>query len=194
MPAGKTAKMVPTPPHMPRQSASVEETGKVPRRDWAALLDWIVKAYLADLLAAGQSHVDVSKLARVADEYRRGEFPGRACSTVPFATAKRQGWMADCRCGCATIGAERCEWTFRSRQDFSFLAPVRIQPRPTLPIHCAGKIASEHETLPEMLFVNSPMRGAGGSFLTCKGLAWLSLAVCSVFKMDLSLEQRKTPC
>ncbi|MGC8202298.1 hypothetical protein ACP2AV_06290 [Aliiroseovarius sp. PTFE2010] len=69
---------------MPGQSASVEETGKVPRRDWVALPDWIVKACLADLLAVGQSHVDVFKRARETDDYPRGQFGPATLAPIGF--------------------------------------------------------------------------------------------------------------
>ncbi|SFA39594.1 hypothetical protein SAMN04487972_101321 [Paracoccus halophilus] len=66
------------PPTMPREGASADELG----RTLAALLDWIVKARIADLLEAGLSHADVFKLVRVADDYRKGEFGPETLATI----------------------------------------------------------------------------------------------------------------
>ncbi|KGJ04988.1 hypothetical protein IT41_08165 [Paracoccus halophilus] len=63
---------------MPREGASADELG----RTLAALLDWIVKARIADLLEAGLSHADVFKLVRVADDYRKGEFGPETLATI----------------------------------------------------------------------------------------------------------------
>lgn len=63
---------------MPPEGASADELGQT----LAALLDWIVKARLADLLEAGLSHADVFKLVRVADDYRRGEFGPDTLATI----------------------------------------------------------------------------------------------------------------
>ena len=52
---------------MPRAGAAADEIGQT----LAALLGWIVKARLADLLDAGLTHADVFKLVRVADDYRK---------------------------------------------------------------------------------------------------------------------------
>lgn len=71
-------KPMPAPPHMPREGASAEELGQT----LAALLDWILKARLADLLEAGLSHADVFRLVRVADDYRRGEFGPDTLATI----------------------------------------------------------------------------------------------------------------
>ena len=69
---------MPAPPQMPPEGASADELGQT----LAALLDWIVKARLADLLEAGLSHADVFKLVRVADDYRRGEFGPDTLATI----------------------------------------------------------------------------------------------------------------
>lgn len=46
------------------------------------VLDWIVKARLADLLEAKLTHADVFKLVRVADDYRKGEFGPETLATI----------------------------------------------------------------------------------------------------------------
>ena len=66
------------PPSMPREGASADELGQT----LAALLDWIVKARLADLLDAGLTHADMFKLVRVADDYRKGEFGPGTLATI----------------------------------------------------------------------------------------------------------------
>ncbi|AKO96897.1 hypothetical protein MALG_01723 [Marinovum algicola DG 898] len=66
------------PPAMPREGATADELGQT----LAALLDWIVKARLADLLGAGLTHADVFKLVRVADDYRKGEFGPETLATI----------------------------------------------------------------------------------------------------------------
>ena len=66
------------PPILPADGASAEEIGQ----SLAALLDWIVKARLGDLLDAGLTHADVFKLVRVADDYRRGEFGPETLATI----------------------------------------------------------------------------------------------------------------
>lgn len=66
------------PPTMPREGATAEEIGQT----LAALLHWIVKARLADLLDAGLTHADVFKLVRVADDYRKGEFCPETLATI----------------------------------------------------------------------------------------------------------------
>ncbi len=63
---------------MPPEGASADELGQT----LAALMDWIVKARLADLLEAGLSHADVFKLVRVADDYRRREFGPDTLATI----------------------------------------------------------------------------------------------------------------
>ena len=63
---------------MPPKGASADELGQT----LSALLDWIVKARLADLLEAGLSHADVFKLVRVADDYRRGKFGPDTLATI----------------------------------------------------------------------------------------------------------------
>lgn len=49
---------MPAPPPMPRAGAAADEIGQT----LAALLGWIVKARLADLLDAGLTHADVFNL------------------------------------------------------------------------------------------------------------------------------------
>lgn len=66
------------PPTMPREGATADELGQT----LAALLDWIVKARLADLLEAGLTHADVFRLVRVADDYRKGEFGPETLATI----------------------------------------------------------------------------------------------------------------
>jgi len=51
-------KPMPAPPQMPPEGASADELGQT----LAALLDWIVKARLADLLEAGLSHAVVVQM------------------------------------------------------------------------------------------------------------------------------------
>lgn len=63
---------------MPREGATADEIGQT----LAALLEWIVKARLADLLDAGLTHADVFKLVRVADDYRKGEFGPETLATI----------------------------------------------------------------------------------------------------------------
>ncbi len=63
---------------MPPEGATADELGQT----LAALLNWIVKARLADLLEVGLSHADVFKLVRVADDYRRGEFGPDTLATI----------------------------------------------------------------------------------------------------------------
>ena len=63
---------------MPPEGASADELGHT----LAALLDWIVKARLADLLEAGLTHADVFKLVRVADDYRKGVFGPETLATI----------------------------------------------------------------------------------------------------------------
>lgn len=63
---------------MPREGASADELGQ----SLAALLDWIVKARLADLLEAGLTHADLFKLVRVADDYRNGQLRGDTLNTI----------------------------------------------------------------------------------------------------------------
>ena len=63
---------------MPREGASADEIGQT----LAALLEWIVKARLADLPDAGLTHADVFKLVRVADDYRKGEFGPETMATI----------------------------------------------------------------------------------------------------------------
>ena len=67
-----------TIPTLPPAGASAEETGAA----LAALLNWIVKARLGDLLEAGLTHADVFRLVRVADDYRRGEFGPDTLATI----------------------------------------------------------------------------------------------------------------
>jgi len=71
-------KPMPAPPPMPREGATADEIGQT----LAALLEWIVKARLADLLDAGLTHADVFKLVRVADDYRKGEFGPETLATI----------------------------------------------------------------------------------------------------------------
>lgn len=72
------------PPTMPREGATADELGQT----LAALLDWIVKARLADLLEAGLTHADMFKLVRVADDYRKGEFGPETLATIHDLAAK----------------------------------------------------------------------------------------------------------
>ena len=71
-------KPMPAPPQMPPEGATADELGQT----LAALLEWIVKARLADLLDAGLTHADVFKLVRVADDYRKGEFGPDTLATI----------------------------------------------------------------------------------------------------------------
>lgn len=66
------------PPTLPQEGATADEIGQT----LAALLDWIVKARLADLLDAGLTHADVLKLVRAADDSRKGEFGPETLATI----------------------------------------------------------------------------------------------------------------
>lgn len=63
---------------MPREGASADELGQT----LAALLDWLVKARLSDLLEAGLTHADLFKLVRVADDYRSGQIRSETLNTI----------------------------------------------------------------------------------------------------------------
>lgn len=63
---------------MPRVEANADEIGQT----LAALLDWLVKARLADLLDAGLTHAEVFRLVRAANDYRRGEFGPDTLATI----------------------------------------------------------------------------------------------------------------
>lgn len=63
---------------MPREGATADEIGQ----SLAALLNWLVKARLSDLLDAGLTHADVFKLVRVADDYRRADFGPETLATI----------------------------------------------------------------------------------------------------------------
>ena len=66
------------PPILPSDGASADELGQ----SLAALLDWLVKARLGDLLDAGLTHADVFRLVKAAEEYRRGEFGPDTLGTI----------------------------------------------------------------------------------------------------------------
>ncbi|QYK41095.1 MAG: hypothetical protein KF887_17190 [Paracoccaceae bacterium] len=63
---------------MHREGASADELGQT----LAALLDWLVKARLADLLEAGLTHADLFMLVRAADDCRKGEFGTETLATI----------------------------------------------------------------------------------------------------------------
>jgi hypothetical protein len=63
---------------MPPEGASAEELGQT----LAAILEWLVKARLADLLDAGLSHADVFRLVTAADDYRKGQLCGDTLATI----------------------------------------------------------------------------------------------------------------
>ena len=71
-------KPMPAPPPMPRAGATAEEIGQT----LSALLEWIVKARLADLLEAGLTHAEVFKLVRMADDYRKGNLGPETLTTI----------------------------------------------------------------------------------------------------------------
>lgn len=78
-----------TIPPLPPAGASAEETGAA----LSALLNWIVKARLGDLLEAGLTHADVFRLVRVADDYRRGEFGPDTLATIHDLAGKLDNLM-----------------------------------------------------------------------------------------------------
>jgi len=70
---------------MPREGATADEIGQT----LAAVLEWIVKARLTNLLKAGLTHADVFKLVRVAYDYRKGEFGPDTLTTIQDLAPKR---------------------------------------------------------------------------------------------------------
>ena len=66
------------PPILPSDGASADELGQ----SIAALLEWLVKARLGDLLDAGLTHADVFRLVKAADDYRNDRITGDTLATI----------------------------------------------------------------------------------------------------------------
>lgn len=66
------------PPILPADGASADELGQC----IGALLEWLVKARLGDLLDAGLTHADVFRLVKAADDYRNDRITGDTLATI----------------------------------------------------------------------------------------------------------------
>jgi len=63
---------------LPAEGASADELGQ----SIGALLEWLVKARLGDLLDAGLTHADVFRLVKAADNYRHDRITGDTLTTI----------------------------------------------------------------------------------------------------------------